>query len=276
MECRTKTGLLLLIIGTIFGILSNILLFLLGSAGSALSSVGSIGGLLSFIGIILLILGRKEFGEKHRKFVEYALVLWLIAIIVPTIVIAGVVFAYVSQSTSGGADPRFLQNIFMIIPIASIISGLAYVLLLYELENKIGRMVLFAAIAVSVITSIVITLSIGSAVDETIGSIDFETASQQDISTVTTEFSQKISTSGIYGVANGVLMLIALIIHHCSANEEVEKVFYPGGQLQSEMPYENGKPQGIYKYYYQGGELNEETHYKDGQKEGIYRWYYEN
>lgn len=212
MECKTKTGLLLLIIGTILGILSNILLFLLGSTGVALSSFGSIGGLLSFIGIILLIFGRKEFGEKHRKFVIYALILWLIAIIVPTIVIAGTVFTYVSQSMSGGADPSSLQYIFMIIPIASIISGLAYVFLLYELENKIGRMVLFAAIAVSVITSIVIALSIGSVVDETFGSIDFENTDSSEISPLTNELTQKISSLGIYSVANGILMLFALII----------------------------------------------------------------
>ena len=212
MGSYTKIGLLLLILGGILGIISNIAFSLAGNIAITLSVLGGIGGLCSFIGIILLILGRKEFGEKHRKFVVYALILFILSIIIPSIIIAAVTFSYVSQGITGGVDVNFMQNIFFIIPFAAILGGLAYVLLLYNLENGIGRRILFAAFAVTIITSIIISLNIGSAFEETIGSIDFETASQQDISEVTTEFSQKISISGIYGVANGVLMLIALII----------------------------------------------------------------
>ena len=212
MESYTKIGLLLLILGGILGIISNIALSLAGNVAIALSVLGGIGGLCSLIGIILLIVGRKEFGEKHRKFVVYALILFVLSIIIPSIIIAAATFSYVSQGITGGMDVSFMQNIFFIIPFAAILGGLAYVLLLYNLENGIGRRILFAAFAVTIITSIIISLNIGSAFEETIGSIDFETASQQDISEVTTEFSQKISISGIYGFANGVLMLIALII----------------------------------------------------------------
>jgi len=212
MESYTKIGLLLLILGGILGIISNIAFSLAGNLAITLSVLSGIGGLCSFIGIILLIVGRKEFGEKHRKFVVYALILFILSIIIPVIIIAAVTFSYVSQGISGGVDVSFMQNIFFIIPFAAILGGLAYVLLLYNLENDIGRRILFVAFVVAVITSIIISLNIGPAFEETIGSIDFETASQQDISEVTTEFSQKISTSGIYGLANGVLMLIALII----------------------------------------------------------------
>lgn len=212
MESRTKTGLLLLIIGSIIAMVSNVALFFSGGVMLALSAIGGIGGLCSFIGIILLIIGRKEFGEKHSKFVIYALILFILAFVIPTIVIAGVTFSYVTQSMGGNADPSFIQNIFFIIPLASIIGGLAYVFLLYELENKIGRMVLFAGFAVYIITSVVIALSIGSAFEETLGSIDFENTNTLESSTITNEFTQKISSTGLYGIANGVLMLIALII----------------------------------------------------------------
>jgi len=72
MENKTKTGLLLLIIGGILAIISNITFYIAGPTAIALSVIGAIGGLISLIGAIIYILGRKEFGEKHSKFVIYA------------------------------------------------------------------------------------------------------------------------------------------------------------------------------------------------------------
>ena len=212
MECKIKIGLLLLIIGGCISLISNIILATIDNIGMALSGIGGIGGLCSFVGIILLILGRKEFGEKHRKFVIYAIILFILAIVIPGIIVGAVVFSYVSQGINGSMDSSLIQNIFLIIPVAAILGGLSYVFLLFELEDKTGRMVLLAAFAVTIITSVVLALSIGSAFEETLGSIDLETASQEEISTITSEFSQKISNSGLYGLANGALMLIALII----------------------------------------------------------------
>ena len=77
MDCKTKTGLLLLIIGGCISLISNIVMATVDNVGIALSGIGGIGGLCSFVGIILLILGRKEFGEKHRKFVIYAIILFI-------------------------------------------------------------------------------------------------------------------------------------------------------------------------------------------------------
>ena len=115
MECHTKTGLLLIIIGSILGIVSNIAFSLAGNVALALSALGGIGGLCSLIGIILLIVGRKEFGERHRKFVIYALILFILSIVIPTIIIAAATFTYVSQGISaGGVDLSYMQNIFFI------------------------------------------------------------------------------------------------------------------------------------------------------------------
>ena len=215
----TKTGLLLLIIGSALAILSNIAMYLSGVAALALSAVGGIGGLCSFIGIIILIIGRKEFGEKHSKFVIYALILYILGFLITTIIIAGATFSYVSQSMSGGGgDAGSLQIIFYIIPLASVLGGLAYVLLLYELENKIGRMVLFATFAVTIISSIVISLSMGSIFADTLGSIDFEDTDPSQTSTLTNEFTQKISSIGIFGIANGILMIIAVYIPYNRIN----------------------------------------------------------
>ena len=105
-----------------------------------------------------------------------------------------------------------MQNIFFITPFVSILGVIAYLLLLYELEDKTGKTMLFAAFIVSIITSLIISLSIGGIFEETLGSIDFENALSSETSETTSEFIQKISSTGIYGIANGVLMLIALII----------------------------------------------------------------
>ena len=176
----TKPGLLLLITGSILGLIGNIILFVSGGVNLALSSIGLVGGLLSFVGIILFILGRKEFGERHSKFVIYALILFIVSFVVPIIVVAGMMFAVVSSVMSNGGDFSSIQNIFYIIPLASIIGGLAYILLLYELENKIGRYVLFLAFAVTVIVSLLLAVNIGAAWDDTFGDFDFENLTPTD------------------------------------------------------------------------------------------------
>ncbi len=213
MQNNTKTGLLLLIIGSIIGIISNIIFAVNQSSLNFLSSIGAIGGLMSFIGIIFLIMGRKEFGERHRKFVIIAIVLFVLSIVIPVIIVAASVFVYVTQSMSAGdIDLSFVRNIFYIIPIASIIGSIAYFLLLYELENKIGKIVLVIAIVTSAAISGVLAVSIGEAFEDSFGSIDYENLEPTEYSEITSEFSQKISTSGFYGLINGALMIIALYI----------------------------------------------------------------
>ena len=200
--------------GSILALIGNIILLVSGGVNLALSSIGLIGGLLSFVGIILLILGRQEFGERHSKFVIYALILFIVSVVIPIIVVAGLAFTYVSSAMSNGGDFNAIQNIFFIIPLASIIGSLAYILLLYELENKLGRYVLFLAFVFSVIISLLLAFNIGAAWNDTLGTFDFENLTPTDPEYVEKmdEFTQRISSSGIYALPNGILMLIALII----------------------------------------------------------------
>ena len=213
MSKFTKPGLLLLILGSVLALVGNIILVFSG-VHLILSSIGGLGGLLSFIGIILLILGRNEFGERHSKFVIFALILFILSIIIPMIIVAGLVFTYVTSAMSDGGDLSAVQSIFYIIPFTSILGGLAYVFLLYELENKIGRYALFSAVAVSIIVSVFLAVSIGAVWNETIGTLDVENFSATDPEYTETlnEFTQRISVTGLYALPNGILMLIALII----------------------------------------------------------------
>src|SRR5881628_1883343 len=88
---RTKTGLLLLLIG---GLISWIPI------------IGLLGGVLLLVGAILVILGRKAFGSTHARNVVLAIVLFFVGIIIG--VIAGVLFgvAVFSAVASQNRRPR--------------------------------------------------------------------------------------------------------------------------------------------------------------------------
>src|SRR5947209_16915521 len=85
---RTKTGLLLLLIG---GLISWIPL------------VGILGALLLLIGAILVIIGRKAFGSTHARNVVIAIVLYLVGILVG--IIAAVLFTAAVFSAVASQNP---------------------------------------------------------------------------------------------------------------------------------------------------------------------------
>ena len=212
MQNYTKIGLLFLMIGILVGIISNISLFLTEGKIMALSYIGSIGGLFSFIGIILMLVGRKEYGEMHRKYVIYAIIIFILSIVIGGIFMAMIIYFAVSQGVGG--DPGVLSYLLYIIPIASIMGGLSYIFLLYKLETKEGTIVLFVAFIVTIITSIILTITIIPFFEEFLNSIysNFGEMSSTEMTSLTTEFQQKISSSGIYGVINNILLLIAIYI----------------------------------------------------------------
>jgi len=212
MQSYTRTGLLLIMIGVLVGIIANISMFLTEGEITALNYVTSIGGLLSLVGIILMVAGRKEFGERHGKFVVYAIVLFIISMVISAVLISISIFLALVQGFGG--DSSVLSYIFYVIPIGAILGGLNYIFLLYELENKEGKIVLFVAFIVTIITSIIMTINIIPIYEETIGSIysHFGEITSSDITSLTSEFTQKISSAGIYGVINSVLILIAIYI----------------------------------------------------------------
>ena len=144
---RTKTGLLLLLIG---GLISWIPL------------VGILGALLLLIGAILVIIGRKAFGSTHARNVVIAIVLYLVGILVG--IIAAVLFtaavfsAVASQNptTLGDALASAFNTLLVGAIIAAAIGGIARVLLTYALQKQIGKMLLWAGYVASMAISIAI------------------------------------------------------------------------------------------------------------------------
>lgn len=144
---RTKTGVLLLMIGALLGWIPFGISFL--------------GAVLSFIGAILVILGRRAFGAKHSRNVIAAIVVYIFSI-VATVVVA-VVFAIallgslIPGTVPTVADLQGAINTLLIGTIAAaIIAGIAQILFTYEIQDPTGRYLLFAGFGASVALQIAI------------------------------------------------------------------------------------------------------------------------
>ena len=74
------------------------------------------------------------------------------------------------------------------------------------------------------------------------------------------------------------MMAVAALILFLSAvgcSREVEKEYYPNGQLKSVLNYKKGQLEGIALYYYENGVLKERVNYRKGKRERTGTTYYE-
>ena len=204
MKEYTKTGLLLLMISEIIAVIAAIFVysFWLSFNPENITSenftsffmaiipgavIGGIGGLLGLIGAILMLAGRKEFGEKHRKFIYYAILVFVISIVV-SVILVGIsmfaTFASVGQTSFPSESPSdivdfFRNSNFMTItaiaaPIAAALGGLIWIFGLYQLENKNGKIVLYAAYIIMIVTAIAVAISSKLIFENMINSAAFE------------------------------------------------------------------------------------------------------
>ena len=58
--------------------------------------------------------------------------------------------------------------------------------------------------------------------------------------------------------------------------ENVERTYYPNGNIRTEAYYKNGKLNGQFRRYYDDGTLWEEANYTDGKLDGRSITYYKN
>ncbi len=126
-----------------------------------------IGGILSLIGAILVILGRKAFGPEHSRNAIWSIIIYIVGFVIIVIGVIAFVFAIISAtiaSRSGNvtdftAIAQSLTSSFNGLLIAGIIGGavssIAYVLFTYQLQNRNGRIILWAAYASSIVVEII-------------------------------------------------------------------------------------------------------------------------
>lgn len=216
MENMTKTGLLLLMIGILIGIISNIILFFLPEDISGIvflmlvGLIAFVGGLLALIGGLLIIIGRKEFGEEHSKFAVYALIIFVVSTVASFIMSMVVSMISFSSSVGSAGSPPTYDPTFMIIQtaISAILGGLVYVFLLYHLENENGKRILIAAYIVSIVISVIIAWSTASTIGDMVNVGDSGDITSSNI------FSSisSVTKTAVFGVISSVLYLIAIYI----------------------------------------------------------------
>jgi hypothetical protein len=137
---RTKTGLLLLVIGFVI---------------SWIPIVGAVGGILELVGAILVILGRHPFGPDHARNVLLSIIIFVIAVAVIVVAAIFAVFEQLLFFPPGGnpAPPSFFGGFFVAVLIGIAIFGIAEVLFTYALQTSSGRILLWCGYASTISTS---------------------------------------------------------------------------------------------------------------------------
>jgi len=162
----TKTGILILLVGSLIGWIPRVPL------------IGLLGGLLTLVGAILVILGRKAFGKTHRRNVVLSIVLFFVGL---AIIIVGAILAVFAAA--GGlsssmteaeltvALPTAFRNLLLVATVGALVSGLASVCFTYALQKRQGQILLWAAYAATIgieVAVIIVALPILNAAAATI------------------------------------------------------------------------------------------------------------
>ncbi len=233
MSDYTKTGLLFLMIAVAISICGSVVAYayystvnltdLEGQLASILmilipiAVIGGLAGLMYLIGAIFIFLGRKEFGEKHRKNIFYCILLFIA--ILGIIVVFSVVnvtmtfnwaFSGQSQNTPAfTADYFKTQLMFSLIQssLVSILSGFIWVLGFYHLENKKGRTVLLAAFVIMLLTPMVNGIGSYTMLDEWTKQGFFDDM----FNTTTSSYAQLISLSQWTGLTGIIMLLVSVL-----------------------------------------------------------------
>jgi MFS family permease len=226
MNGNTQKGLCFLIIGfiitMIYSVLNSISSFftqdiMISIIIGFFGIVSFIGSILILIGAILFLVGRKEFGEKHQNNIKKAVIVFCINIITVIALIAVISFITYSAlitTTSSSIMTSNAENItspliiitVLISFITAVLGSLMYYFGLIELENEIGKKILFAgiisSITISLVTSLIIAGMLGEIFD--LGLAGGNTSSLS--------FNQNVGRIGILGIIPTLLFLYAMYI----------------------------------------------------------------
>jgi hypothetical protein len=137
---RTKTGLLVLVIGFVI---------------SWIPIVGALGGILELVGALLVILGRHPFGPDHARNLLLSIIIFVIAIAVIVVAAIFAVFEQLLYFPPGGplAPSSFSGGFFVAVLIGIAIFGIAEVLFTYAMQTSTGRILLLCGYASTIGTS---------------------------------------------------------------------------------------------------------------------------
>jgi len=195
MADYTKKGLFYLIVGLSLVIISDLIsMFYYRKIQTTIIPFFSFWiFILIIIGLIYMLLGRKEFSERHQKFIVIAFMLYILTIILTIIIYA--IFVSISS-----LNLDIIRSLIYISPILAVLTGIFYLFLLFELEDKIGKIVLYIAFISSIVISIYIAISSNSAFDKLL-SLEY----------TVDNFISEINFIGGLGIISNALYIIALL-----------------------------------------------------------------
>ena len=144
---KTKTGLLLLIIGILLG---------------PIPYANYLGGLLVLIGAIVVITGRNSFGPAHSRNTVFSAVIYaagsLVLILIVLASTSSAIYAVQAGASAAQALSSAITNALVSAVVGGIILGLAQVLFTYAIQDRLGKTLLWLGYAASIAVSILIVL----------------------------------------------------------------------------------------------------------------------
>ncbi len=153
---RTKTGLLLLIIGLLVG---------------PVPLVGIIGGILEILGAILVVLGRNAFGKPHSNYAIWSVIIYIVGSVV--IIASAFVFDFSlalarlgtnGQGLTSDAISSAINTLLIGALVGALVTGFATVLFTYALQETLGRVLLWVGYVASLIVGIVVFSDVSSTI----------------------------------------------------------------------------------------------------------------
>ena len=147
----TRTGLFLVFVGLLFGLIPAVSLY---------------ASLSLLAGGVLILLGRRAFGARHQRYVSWSFAAVIAGVVVDFVgsFVLGAIFAL--NLINGGDPSRTLSSIYLeldlLIAVASTIIGLGLVFFTYEFQNATGRTILWAAYWLGILANVIVTLAIVS------------------------------------------------------------------------------------------------------------------
>ena len=227
MNCNTQKGLLFIIIGSIITMICSLIISISSffTQNTPILMISISIGMLSFIGLIIILvgeilflIGRKEFGEKHQKNVINAVIIFVILFVV-MIIFSSIISVMVLSAVSSGNNISISSSIFpfismCVVIISAILGSLIYYFALIELENETGKTILYSGIIISIIISIVTSFYLIGMLSEIFGSISINSGNYFSI-----VFSQNIGKISILGIIPRILFLFSFYIPYKRIND---------------------------------------------------------
>ena len=206
---RTQNGILLLAVSLILG---------------PIPYLTYLGFVLGLVGAILVILGRKAFGQFHSNLVKLSIGIWIVGIIGSFIV--GASYGYdvasaISMSNSQATVAQALNNAFNTLIIGLLVSsailGLSQILITYALQTTQGRLLLLSSYALGIVLGVLVFLIISPQVNVAIS----QAISTQDLTPINNLRTESQSL-GLVGLIPASISAFAFYLAYSRiANDEI-------------------------------------------------------